>query len=75
MFSQSDCIFAMLIRQEQSLREPSFFQSETDVHQKASPDPLWASIWDPFGQPKSIPNRFGGFPDGQWIVHIDFKGG
>ena len=48
--------------------------SETDVRQKACLDRLRASIWDPFGQPKSIPNRSKGRQDGHWIVDIDFEG-
>ena len=45
--------------QAQSVQVPSFFRSETDVRQKAYLDRLWASIWDPFGQPKSVPKRYG----------------
>ena len=64
----------MLRMQEESLQEPSFSRSVTDRHQKAYPDPIWASIWDPFGQPKSIPDRSGDRPDGHWILDIEFKG-
>ena len=65
----------MLIRQGKHLQKPSFAPSETDMHQKARRDPLWASIWEPFGLPKSIPNRSKDRPDGHWIADIDFEGG
>ena len=45
------------------------------MHQKARRDPLWASIWEPFGLPKSIPKRSKDRPDGHWIADIDFEGG
>ena len=73
-FLQSDCSFAMLIMQEESLHEHAFSGSLTDIHHKACPDPLWASIWTPFGQPKSIPNRSGGHLEGHWISNLEFKG-
>ena len=74
MFSQSDCILAMLIRQEESFQEPSFSRSSTGTHQKAGLAPLWASPWDPLGQPKSIQKHSGS--DLQWhhVSHLDFKG-
>ena len=71
VFSQSDYIFAMLIMQEQSLQEPSFSRSETDIHQKACLNTLWASIWDPFGKPKSLPNRSGGCLERHWSSDLD----
>ena len=71
VFSQSDYIFAMLIMQEQSLQEPSFSRSETDIHQKACLNTLWASIWDPFGKPKSLPNRSGDRLERHWISEVD----
>ena len=71
VFSQSHCIFAMLIMQEQRLQEPSFSRSVTDMHQKACLDLLWASIWGPIEQPKSIQNRSRGDQDGHWILDID----
>ena len=73
-FLQSDCIIAMLIRQGKNLQEPSFAPSETDIHQKARRDSLWASIWEPFGQPKSIPNRSGGHLGRHQTSNINFEG-
>ena len=72
--SQSDCIFAILIGEEQSLQEPSFSRSVTDMHQIAGLDLLRASIWEAFGQPKSIPIRSGGHPEGHSILDLDFQG-
>ena len=74
MFSQSDSVFAMLIIHEQTLQEPSFSRSVTDIHQKACPDTLWASIWESFGQPKSIPNRSGGHLGRHQTSNINFEG-
>ena len=71
VFSQSDYIFAMLIMQEQSLQEPSLSRSETDIRQKACLNTLWASIWDPFGKPKSLPNRSGGRLERHWISDFE----
>ena len=54
--------------------EKTFFSgSVTDMHEKACLDPLWASIWDPFGQPKLMPNRSGGLPDGHGIWDLGFE--
>ena len=61
-------------RQEGSLQKPSLSGPDTAMHQKPCLDPLWASIWEPFGQPKSIPKRSGGHQDGHWILDLDFKG-
>ena len=60
--------------QEESLQETSFSRSLTDIHHKASPDPLWASIWTPFGQPKSIQNRSGGELQWHHVEDLDFEG-
>ena len=73
MFSQSDCIFAMLIMQEESLQEPSFSWSVTDMHQKACLDSLRASVWEPFGQPKSLLNQSGNLERHQ-VSNLDFEG-
>ena len=74
VFLQSDCIFAMILMQEETLQEPSFSRTVTDMHLNRCLDPLRASIWDRFGYPKSIQNRSGGGQDGHWIVDIDFEG-
>ena len=59
--------------QEESLQEPFVFGSVTDMHQKTCLDLLWASIWDPFGYPKSIPNRSGS--DLPWHQVSDLESG
>ena len=74
MFLQSDCIFAMILMQEETLQEPSFSRTVTDMHLNRCLDPLRASIWDRFGYPKSIQNRSGGCLDEPWISDIDFGG-
>ena len=71
---QSDCIIAMLIRQGKNLQEPSFAPSETDVRQKTCLDPLRASIWEPFGNPKSIRKRSGSHLERYRISNLEFKG-
>ena len=60
--------------QEESLREHAFSGSFTDVHEKACVDPLWASIWEAFGQPKSVPNRSGSDLEWHQLSDLDFKG-
>ena len=62
----------MLIMQEESLRQPSFSGSVSDIHRKACLDLLWTSIWELLGHPKSIQNRSGGRPDEHWNWDIDF---
>ena len=74
MFSQSDCIFAALIMQTQSLQKPCFSCFETDIHRKACPDLLWASFWDSFGDPKSVQNRSGSDLEWHQLSDVDFKG-
>ena len=73
MFSQSDCIFAMLIMHAESLQKLCFSGSVTDMHQKTCLDPLRASIWEPFGQPKSIRNRSGGHLERHRISDLAFE--
>ena len=72
-FLQSDCSFAMLMMQEESLHEHAFSGSLTDIHHKACPDPLWASIWTPFGQPKSVQNRSRGHLERHQVSNLDFE--
>ena len=73
-FLQSNCNFAMLIMQEESLHEHAFSGSFTDMHEKACLDPLWASIWESFGQPKWIPKRSGSHLGRHQTSDIDFEG-
>ena len=64
----------MLMMQEESLHEHDFSGSLTDIHHKACLDPLWASIWIPFGQPKSIQNRSGSELQWHHVEDLDFDG-
>ena len=64
----------MLIREEESLQEPSFSRSVTDVHQKACLDLLRASMWQPFGQPKSLSTLSGSDPPWLQVSDLDFEG-
>ena len=55
------------------LPKPPFSRSVIDRHERACLDRLQASIWESFGQPKSVPKRAGNRADGHWIVDIDFE--
>ena len=46
----------------------------TRIHQRAYLDPFWASIWDPFGQPESLPNRSIGDLERHCISNLNFEG-
>ena len=74
VFLQSDCIFAMILMQEETLQEPSFSRTVTDMHLNRCLDPLRASIWDRFGYPKSIQNPSGSDLGWHHISDLEFKG-
>ena len=59
--------------QEESLQKPSFSGSVTDMHQKPCLDPRWASIWESFGQPKSIQNRSRSHLERHQVANSDFE--
>ena len=75
MFSQSDCIFAVLRMQAQrSFQKPCFSWFDTDIHRKACPELLRTSFWDPFGQARSVQNRSGSDLEWHQLLDLDFKG-
>ena len=69
VFLQSDCISALLTRQEERLQELCFSPSQGSIHQGVLPELLEGSIWRLFQLPKSVPKKSRSHLEAYCLLH------